>query len=457
MARSYNRRSGILRRRFLQTTAATAWASTFVPQRAFGSNDRVRVAAIGIGGKGASDIADIAKAGGEIVALCDVDQRPPRRGSKIRDQFPKAQFYQDFREMLDKESKRIDAVSVSTPDHTHFPAAIWAMRRGKHVYCQKPLTHSIWEARQMALAAKQFNVATQMGNQGHASESVRLGVEWIRGGIVGKVQEVHTWTNRPIWPQGLTTRPKVQPTPSMLNWDAWLGPAPKRPYHEAYCPFNWRGWWDFGTGALGDMGCHIMDMPYWALELSYPTHVRADSKGNTAESGPTESTVAYTFAPGKYHDELKFVWYDGNRMPPRDVTSGIVDTIDGTKRELTAQEVQKRFHAIVVGDKGKFFFSRSNAKQWRTAPGTLAEGFAPKKLIPRVPNEDVEWLTACRGGSPAASSFEFSGPFTEVVLLGNLAIRLDKPIDWDGESMTATNAPEAAELIRRSYRKGWDI
>ncbi len=449
----------VTRRRFLQSSSAAAFAATFVPSRAFGANDRVRLAAIGVGGKGATDIQDLSRAGAEIVALCDVTESPPKKGRQVRKLFARAPFYQDFRRMLDKEGSRTDGVSVSTPDHTHFVAAFSAIERGKHVYCQKPLTHSIWEARQLAEATRRFGVATQMGNQGHASEPVRRGVEWLRGGVIGKVQEVHAWTNRPIWPQGMTERPPKQEVPADLDWDLWLGPAPQRDYNEAYCPFRWRGWWDFGTGALGDMGCHILDLPYWALELGYPTEVAADAIGNTDEAGPTEATVTYTFPAGKYHGDLKLKWYDGNRLPPREATSGaFVTDADGSRREMTDKEVQRQFHVIFVGEKGKLFFDRRGVNTWQTSPKQLLEDFEPPaQSIPRVSSEDVEWLTACRGGAPTLSNFTFSGPFTEVVLLGNLAIRVGKPIKWNGPAMRAENAPEAAPLIRREYRKGWRI
>ena len=275
------------RRFFLKQSVAAAAVATFVPKLAFGAGERVRVGCIGIGGKGASEVTGVAGAGGQIVALCDVDDnRRKRKGKDAREAFPKAKFYRDFRVMLDQEARRLDAVTVSTPDHTHCHASVMAMRLEKHVYCQKPLTHSIGEARLMAQTAEEFGVATQMGNQAHAGEPIRRAVEWVRAGLIGKVREVHTWTNRPSWPQGMAQRPEPEPVPAGLDWDLWLGPAPSRPYAQGYCPFKWRGWWDFGTGALGDMGCHIMDMPYWALDLKYPTTVEADCEGNTEDSAP---------------------------------------------------------------------------------------------------------------------------------------------------------------------------
>ena len=442
------------RRSFLTHSSAAVAAFTIVPKNAFGAADRINVGCVGIGGKGASDVSGAAGAGGTIVALCDVDDnRRMRRGKDIRDNYPKAKFYRDFRVMLEKEGKRIDAVTVSTPDHAHCHASVMAMRMGKHVYCQKPLTHSISEARLMATTAKECGVATQMGNQAHAGEPIRRAVELIRGGLIGKVSEVHTWTNRPIWPQGMAERPPTEEVPSGLDWDLWQGPAPRRPYNSAYCPFKWRGWWDYGTGALGDMGCHIMDMPFWALDLKYPTSVVAESKGNTKESGPTESTVTYRFPAGKYCHDLKFVWYDGIKrdgaqLPHQDIVGDA---------DVPSDRLQSLFDLVLVGDKGRFFFKRSNEK-WTTAPSQLLEDFeAPSKTIPRVRDEDAEWIEACKGGAPALSNFAYSGPFTEVVLLGNLAIRLGEKVEWDGPNMKSSNLPEADALIRRKYRKGWEL
>ncbi|MFP6618632.1 MAG: Gfo/Idh/MocA family oxidoreductase [Pirellulaceae bacterium] len=442
-------RQQITRRKLLKGSAASAFAFSYVPQRVWGANERVRLGCIGIGGKGASDVADLAAAGADIVALCDVDDnRRVRKRKDARETFPAASFERDFRVMLEKNEKRLDAVTVSTPDHTHCHAAVTAMRMSKHVYCQKPLSYSIAEARLMTETAKKYKVATQMGNQAHAGEPIRRAVEWIRAGVIGKVQEVHAWTNRPIWPQGLAARPKAEAVPAGLDWDLWLGPAGSTAYSSAYCPFSWRGWWDFGTGALGDMGCHIMDMPYWALDLGYPTRVSARSKGNTLHSGPTAAVVTYEFAAGKNHHDLKFNWYDGDNMPAATVLSGA---------GVAPNQVAKKFDLVMIGDAGKMFFKRTST-DWVITPESRGKEFkAPAPTIPRVANEDVEWLTACQGGPAALSNFSRSGPFTEVVLLGNLAIRAGKPLQWDGENMRATNCPEAAQYVSRDYRKGWEL
>ena len=436
-------------RRSLIKTGAAAFAFQFVPSHVWGANERLHVGCVGIGGKGAGDVTDVAAAGGTIVALCDVDDNRRRRKANDPQQlFPKASFFRDFRVMLDKLDNQLDAITVSTPDHVHCHAAVTAMRMGKHVYCQKPLSHSIGEARLMATVARQEGVATQMGNQGHANEPIRRAVEWIRAGVIGRVQQVHCWTNRPIWPQGLTAHLPEQPLPAGLDWDLWLGPSPARPYNAEYCPFKWRGWWDFGTGALGDMGCHIMDMPYWALELGYPTRVEATSEGNTAVSAPNAATVRYDFPAGRYSDERVFNWYDGGRLPAAEV---IADS------GLSSEDVAKRFNLVMVGEKGKMFFNLANV-DWLITPAEVGEDFKPPQpSLPRVANEDAEWIAACKGGPPALSRFELSGPFTEVVLLGNLAIRIGEPIEWDGVAMKASGHPQADQMVQRRYRKGWRL
>ena len=446
-------RSRYSRRRFLKTTSGGLLLATFIPRTAWGANDQVNVGCIGIGGKGSSDVTGVAGAGGNIVALCDVDENRRQKKVKITEKFPDAKFYHDFRIMLEKEAKRIDAVTVSTPDHTHAPAAMMAMRMGKHVYCQKPLTHTIWEARQLAETARATGVATQMGNQAHAGEPIRRAVELIRAGMLGKVTEVHAWTNRPIWPQGMKVKPKAEPVPETLDWDLWLGPAPEQSYSSEYVPFKWRGWWDFGTGALGDMGCHILDMPFWALDLEHALTVEAEQDSNTDVSGPTWSTITYTFAPGKNHNALKYMWYDGvskdgGHAPPDEV-------LDGCGME-PAVAVSK-FDLVMIGEKGKLFFKR-NKTEMVTNPGSLIEQYADTPVsLPRVKDEDVEWIEAIKGGPAALSSFDYSGPLTEFVLLGNLAIRAGQKIEWDGENMKATNCPSADQFVRREYRKGWEL
>ncbi len=431
----------ISRRSFVGTAAASTYAFTYIPRRVWGANERLNVACIGAGGKGAGEVRDLAREGCNIVALCDVDEQ---RASRTFEMFPRAKKYKDFRVMLETQTD-IDAVTVSTPDHTHAVASVMAMRFGKHVYCQKPLAHSIYEARVMARTAAEMNVATQMGNQAHAGEPIRRGVELIRAGIIGQVQEVHVWTNRPIWPQGQTRPNQAEAVPAGLDWDLWLGPAPYRDFHSAYVPFKWRGWWDFGTGALGDMACHMMDMAYWALDLGCPTTVEAESEGGTSESPPIWSIITNGFPANTERPAVKFVWYDGNRLPPADIVG------DKTPEQL------KRLDCVLIGDRGKMFFSRGRTN-WIIEPESILEEFEPpEKTIRRVNNEDAEWVEACKGGPAALSNFSYSGPFTEFVLLGNLAIRAGEKLTWDGPNMKALGVPAVDQYVRREYRKGWDL
>ena len=432
------------RRKFIKSASIGTLGFQVVPSRVFGANERVALAGIGAGGKGSSDIAGARDAGAEVVGLCDVDAGRLNQAVK---KYPGSKGYTDYRKLFDELGKSIDAVTVSTPDHMHFHAALRAVQMGKHTYVQKPLTHSIWEARKIANEARKAKVVTQMGNQAHAGEPIRRAVELIRSGVIGKVKEVHAWTNRPIWPQGLEKKLTAQEVPKNMDWDLWIGPAPMRPYNSGYAPFKWRGWWDFGTGALGDMGCHIMDMPFWALDLKYPTSVEAKQNGNSLECGPNKSIVTYTFPEGKYNHKMPFVWYDGGYMPEESVFEGTI---------VNSQNA-KKFDLIIIGEKGKFLFNRNSTK-WKTSPEGLLDNVNPEKTIPRVKNEDQEWVDAIRGvGSEPLSGFAYSGPFTETVLLGNLAVRLGKRIAWDGINLKATNAPEAEELIKRPYRKGWEV
>jgi len=465
------------RRDFLRASAAAALSFHILPASARGANSRIQVGCIGVGGKGYSDTMATAAAGAEIIALCDVaDPRQPgldrrkqtKTSESILDKFPDAKVFKDYRAML-ASMPGIDAVTVSTPDHHHFHASLLAMRKGKHVYCQKPISHSVWEARRLAEAAAEFKVQTQMGNQAHAGEPIRRAVELIRAGVLGRVTEVHAWTNRPIWPQGLTEWPKAQPVPKGLDWDLWIGPAPFREYSREIAPFNWRGLWDFGAGALGDMGCHIMDMPYWALGLTSPEWVEAKHSDGTAISPPTASTVTYQFPTSILGGAVKFVWYDG-------VTSKEGNYLNAPPEELwkadfpTADHVFRRFDLMLVGEKGRMFFGRTR-QDWVFKSESLTADFVePPKTIPRVPRltpdepsaEDsggpyLEWLNAIKTGTPALSNFASSGPFSETVLLGNLALRLNKRVQWDAKNLKAKNAPEAAAMVRRAYRKGWEL
>ncbi|MCK4764643.1 MAG: Gfo/Idh/MocA family oxidoreductase [Candidatus Aminicenantes bacterium] len=403
-------------------------------------NDRLNIAGIGIGGMGGSNLK--ACESENIVALCDVDSK---YAAKTFARYPQAKRYTDFRVMLEKQDD-IDAVIVATPDHTHAVIAMAAMQLGKHVYVQKPLTRTVYEARKLTETARKYKVATQMGNQGRSGEGIRLITEWIADGAIGDVHEVQTWTNRPIWPQGLKRPKKTPRIPKYLDWDLFLGPAPDRPYHPAYHPWNWRAWWDFGTGALGDMACHIVDPVFMALNLGYPTAVEASATPVNNESAPHASIVRYTFPARGSMPPVKLTWWDGGLMPPR-------------PKEL---EPGRRMGdagggVIFIGSKGKLMCG-CYARNPRLIPETKMKAYKrPEKTIPRVKvKHEMDWVLACKGERPACSNFDYSGPLTETVVMGNLAIRSGKPIEWDGEKMKVTNnVPEADALVNPPYRKGW--
>ena len=464
------------RREFLKASALATFGFHLLPAAARGANSRIQVGCIGVNGKGYVDTLATADAGAEIVALCDVAnprqaelgrRKKSKAGDTVPDKFPRARMFTDYREMI-ATMPGIDAVTVSTPDHHHFHASMLAMRKGLHVYCQKPIAHSVWEARRLAEVAAETKVQTQMGNQAHAGEPIRRGVELIRAGVFGRVTEVHAWTNRPIWPQGMQAWPAPAPVPKGLDWNQWIGPAPFRQYNPAIAPFNWRGWWDFGAGALGDMGCHIMDMPYWALGLTAPDSVEARHEGGTAVAAPHWSVVTYRFPTSVFGTPVKLAWYDGvvskdgvyQNSPPPELWKGDFPTAD---------HVFRRFDLVLVGEKGRMFFGRTR-QDWVFKPDGPAAGFTePARTLPRVAGgtrdgkgEDTggpyaEWLNAIRSGTPALSNFAASGPFSETVLLGNVALRLGKRVEWDARNLTVRNAPEAAPLIRRAYRKGWEL
>ena len=434
----------ISRRGFLGGVGASAFTFAVVPGRVLGGagrqapSDTLNVAGIGCGGKGHSDVAGMA--GENIVALCDVDER--RAAGAFR-RFAKARKFKDFRVMLDTMHREIDAVTVSTPDHVHAPASMMAMRMGKHCFTQKPLTHSVYEARMMGETARKQQVATVMGIQGHCSEHIRRECEFIWAGVIGAVREVHIWTDRPggWWKQGLERPKDTPPCPPHLAWDLWLGPAPERPYHPVYHPAAWRGWWDFGTGALGDIGCHALDHPFWALQLCHPTSIEAQTSPVNDETFPNWSIITYQFPARGDHPPLKLVWYDGGKKPPR-------------PSELDAGRNLGGNGTLWVGDKGKMLGSRVIPEaKFREL---LKE--QPEKTLPRSLGIYAEFARACKGGEPCGANFpDYAGPLTEIVLVGNLAVRTGKRIEWDGEHMRCTNVPEANGLVRRDYREGWSL
>lgn len=436
---------GMSRRSFIGKTSLAAAAITIVPRHVLGGqgytppSDKLNIACIGIGGKGNSDSA--AMAGENVVALCDVDDI---RGAETRERYPNARFYEDFRVLFDKE--KVDACTISTPDHNHAVIAMAAMKRGIHVYVQKPLTHTVEEARVLAKTAKENNIVSQMGNQGHAGDGARLVNEWIADDAIGDVREVNSWTNRPIWPQGDIARPTEIPSlPNYLNWNQWLGPAPYRPYHPAYHPFAWRGYWDFGTGALGDMGAHILDQPFWALDLDYPDTVYATSTEFNDEMFPLGSIVTWTFPEKDGRAPLKLVWYDGGLLPPR-------------PEEL--EPGRKMGACIYYGEDGMLMHD-TYGNSPRLIPETaMREYDVPEKTIPRSPGIYEEWLEAIKNGGKSTTDFSYSSKLTETMLLGNIAIRMKEKntiLEYDGKKGEFTNMPEANDLLSKEYKNGFEL
>ena len=475
------------RRDFIKNTSLATAGISIVPRHVLGGpgflapSDKLIVAGIGVGGKGESDIANFAKSGkADIAFLCDVDDR--RAANSVK-RFPKAKYYKDWRELLDKEADNFDAVSVSTPDHTHAVAAMAAMERGKHVYVQKPLTHDIYEARKLTEAAKKYGVVTQMGNQGSSNDGVRQMREWYDAGEIGDVHTVYCWTDRPVWPQGIPWPKEGAPVPKELDWDLWLGTAPKKDYVNGLVPFNWRGWWDYGTGALGDMGCHIVEPPYRILDLKYPTDVQASvgsvyvdefQRGYFPDSCPPSSHVTMTFPKtAKTAGEVKFHWMDGGIQPTRPEELGPNETFgDGGNG------------ALLIGTKGKMMCGTYSVNPQLLPLSKTDKANVPQKFE-RVSGASegqygqwVEAALAGKGPDELSSPFEIAGPLTEVLLIANLAIRGtdireqktndrgDKYFNypgrniemvWDADNMKVTNLDEANQYVRRDYRAPWTL
>ncbi len=415
-------------------SGAQAWQDSKSPI------ERLNFACIGVDGKGSSD-SDSAGKHGNIVAVCDIDDQ--RLAKKAR-RYPKARKFNDYREMLTEMEKEIDAVTVSTPDHSHAPASMFALRRGKHVFCQKPLTWSIHEARALREMAAKKGVATQMGNQGTSNTGLREAVEIVQSGAIGDVSEVHVWTNRPIWPQG-TGRPTETPkVPSHIHWDLFLGPAAERPYHSAYHPFKWRGWLDFGTGALGDMACHTANMAIMALDLFDPISVEAEHSGIVEnETFPKYSTITTEFAKRGELPPCKMFWYDGGKLPPKELAQGQKMSNSGS---------------MLIGSKGTLFSPNDYGAAFVLLPKEKFVDYTkPEPTLPRSPGHFTEFANACKGGPAAMSNFDYAGRLTETILLGNLALRAGKKVEWDAKNLKATNAPELEPFIRREYRSGWTL
>ena len=468
-----NRRNGTLTRRsFIAGSAATA--VTVVSRSVLGGSarpapsKRINLACIGTGDMGMGDLNELMSLEDvEVVAVCDV--------AKVVD-YSKQEFggiagldfaletvrqhnaeraksgsykgctgYEDFREMLEKEDG-IDAVVVATPDHVHAAACLAAIGKGKHIYCEKPLAHSIYEVRRVTEAAHRAGVATQMGNHGHSEEGIRLTREWIRDGAIGTVREVHGWTSSGglEWLETDRRPAEAEPIPEGMNWDLWLGPAPERPYHSAYAPYNWRGWWDFGTSAIGDMACHNLDPAFWALDLGAPTSVEATSTRFNDETVPAGALYHYEFPARGDQPPITMKWYDGGLVPPR-------------PSELEEGRRMGEDGIYFVGDEGVILCGG-----WAGSPRIIPESQMkayqrPPKTIPRVPGHHRGWVDACKSGNPVHGNFDYSGPMTETILLGNVALRTGKKIHWDSPNMKVLDAPDADPFIKPPFREGWGL
>ncbi|MBT6642419.1 MAG: Gfo/Idh/MocA family oxidoreductase [Planctomycetaceae bacterium] len=424
------------RRQFLQaagagTLAAGVWSE--VPaQESKSPNEKLKVLCVGTANRASADIRGVESQ--DIVGLCDVDQIYLDRASK---QFPDAKLYRDYREMIAEEADRADAIVVAIADHNHAPAAIRGINAGLHCYCEKPLTHTVEEARKIAAAAASKGVATQMGTQIHAGDNYRRVVEIIRAGTIGDVTEVHVWVGKG-WGGG--DRPKkITKPPANLSWDLWLGPAPERPFAPGrYHPAQWRRWWDFGQGTLGDMGCHYMDLPFWALDLRHPTFIRAEGPTVHPETCPLGLVVKYKFPARGDMPALDLTWYDGNKAP-----------------RVIAGEKVPGGGVMFVGTEGHLSASYGN---YQLFPEDKYANFKPPaQTIPKSIGHYAEWIKACKDGSPTTCNFDYSGALTESVLLGNVAFRTGEQIHWDGENFKAINCPEADKYLRKEYRPGWEI
>lgn len=445
-------------------TGTKTWADEL---KSKSPNERINIAWVGFGGKGSSDLEQASKHG-EIVALCDIDDHIMASHS---DKHPKAQQFADYRKMFDKMQKDIDAVGVSTPDHMHAPISMTAITLGKHVYCQKPLTHTVKEARLMREAANKYKVATQMGNQGTAENGLRKAAEFIQAGIIGPVKEVHVWTNRPVWPQSptITSRPEAKPTPDYIHWDQWIGCAPMRPYSPAYHPFKWRGFWDFGTGALGDMGCHTANLPFMGLKLKHPTAIEAEHEELNKETYPAWAHCTFDFPAREAMPALKFHWYEGHRdgkvlRPPEELMAKVLGDVKPTKGKDGKEKRPELSSSgcFVVGEKGILYSPNDYGASWDLYPkADFKDVQAPPETLPRNGKGDegmkIEWLAAAKGGPPAMSNFNYAGLLTEFILLGNVAIRAGKRVEFDGEAMKITNDPSLDHLLTEDYREGYGL
>lgn len=488
----------ISRRDFARRTASTAVALTIVPRHVLGGagyvapSEKITIACIGLGAQGTRVMMDFLKLPDtQIIAVCDVnkessdyvewwpselrdkqrallgssysdwgrDWKSPTAGREPARRLVEAYYaaqsssgkykgcaaYIDYRELLEKE-KDLDAVMVGTPDHTHAVIAIAAMRKRKHVLCQKPMTHSIYEARRMAEVAREARVATQVTINNQASEDTRLLCEWVWAGAIGPVREVHNWSSRPFWPQGLDRPANADPVPATLDWDLWLGPAAFRPYSRAYLPFVWRGWCDFGAGALGDMGCYSFDTVFRVLKLGSPESVEASSTKTFKETFPIASVIHFNFPARRDMPPVRLSWYDGGLKPPRPL-----ELEDG--REMG----QENEGLLFIGERGTIMCGFQGENPRLIPDSKMKEFKQPPKTLPRSAGNNQEWIEACKGGPPGGANFEFEDAITESVLLGNVAVRAGKKLRWDGPGMKVINAAEAQQYVRDEYRQGWTL
>ena len=441
------------RRRFLATTAMAS-AITILPRHVLGGagqtppSEKVNIAGIGVGGMGGANLQALKSQ--NIVALCDVDHEYAAHTFK---EYPNAKLYTDYREMLDKQ-KDIEAVLIGTPDHTHALISMAAMKAGKHVYCQKPLTHDVYESRMLAKTAKELGLVTQMGIQGHSTDDLRTICEWIWDGAIGEVCEVDAWCSLTYYPWGHEgwssqwgARPKeTPPLPAKLNWDLWLGPAPFRPYHRAYHPATWRCWWDFGCGMMGDRGAHTLDVVNWSLKLGPPATVEATSCGMDAEVHPLSAIVTFRFPPREGLPPVKLTWFEGTRPPrPEDMDVDVGWPVEGG--------------TLFKGSKGMLICGVYGNSPKLLPLSRHLEYKRPPKTLPRIADHchELDWVRAIRSGQQAGASFAYSGPLTETCLLGNVAKRVDGLIEWDAANLKVKNSEAANQLIRTQYRQGWSL
>lgn len=443
----------ITRRSFLAKTTASVATLSVVPGSVLGlrgaesPNNKLNIAAIGLCNQGGSDLQGMTSE--SIVALCDVDTRYT---AKHATKFPKARQYRDFRKMFDEMGKEIDAVLIATPDHWHAALAMRAMKMGKHVYCEKPLAHSIYEVRALMQTARDQKVTTQLGNQGHSFDSIRVFREWIEDGAIGTVREVHAMCGSVYSRMDILEEVKRgQPAPESLDWDLWVGPAQFRPFHSAYHPGKWRSWTNFGTGVIGDWTCHVVDPVFWALDLGAPTHVEALETGNYdpaqhGETFPAGSVIRYNFPAKGSRPALTLSWYDGPQKPPR-------------PEELRPDDKLPGIGALVVGDKGKIVYGSHGASGLRLLPDSRMEGAKTKpQRLAKSPGHQKEWIEACKNGKPAGSDFSYGGPLTELALLGVIAMRFKgRKLEWDSAQMKFANNPEANSYLKPSFRAGWEL